>query len=359
MNRLLYLSYGTDRRYHLELTYSIHSAMQFLKSDPADIQIILLSDEQNVRHDLPVQKIIVDHQTIRDWQMGGSYNHAMQAYALHHVLELHAAPTILIDTDTYFKRHPSELFLKIGPGRSLLNRREGQLSQLREWPEYRLCIERLGGKINDIEVAENTEMYNGGVVGIHPADTDLLKKIKEAMFAVRQVSSVFTAVQLAASMVLTSETALSTCEEVVEHYWGGPRYYYHYQINRLYPEVMRREPITCSRDPLPPLRGIPDGPVLTRLFVKLRFLFRGKSPEYRFAFLAYACAISLRRSDPEMASVWAIAAVDALTWAAPERPEEGMSDFRLFSPPRIGAQTWLDPHARRKWLAYWLVDSEK
>lgn len=353
MNVLLYMNYGKDRRYHLELTYSVLSAWEFLKSDPADTRIVLISDEHNQRPDLPVEHVLMDQETIHEWQMNGTYNHAMQAYALHHVLALYGAPTVLIDSDTYFKRHPKELFARVGPGRSLMNRREGRLYELNEWTAFERCFERLEGRIDGMEATRDIVMYNAGIIGVHPSDIDLMTGVKAVMFAVRAQSDVFTAVQLAASMVLERKTQLSTCEDVVEHYWGGPRHYYQYQIKKMFPQIMQVKPIAMPSGPLPPLQEIPSGPFFQQLVARLKLLGRKVPPAYRFALVASFTAHSLRTKNPELANVWAVTAANILIWGLQSRPEGWAKDFHLFAPERVADQAWLEEDVRKKWLNYW------
>jgi hypothetical protein len=356
-NVIAYHSYGRNRRYHLELTYSVLSAVNFLKHQPADIRIVLVCDSHNQRPDLPVENLVISDKTMHEWQMNGTYNHAMQAYSPHHILELYQSPTVLVDSDTIFKKHPKFLFERIGPGRSLLNAREGLLCELPEWASLKDQISHVDGIVDGVQIVPETVMYNAGVIGLHPADIDAMSKIKSMTSAIRQVSDIFTAVQLAASIVLTRDTQVSTCEDVLEHYWGGPRAYYHYQINKMFPEILRNEPIPALSGTLPALQGLPKTPIVHRLAAAAMRLQRRAPPEYAFAYQAYHTANQLRNSDPELANVWALAGVDMLIWGMPFRTMSWVvKDFNLYEPSRIADQHWMRSEVRDRWLRYWHGD---
>lgn len=238
MKILLFQIYGDRRVYHLELTYSILSATRFLKADPAGIRLVLAVDAGNRRPDLPVEHLEMTPARLHEWQMGGSYNHAIQAYALHHAVRRYDAPVILIDSDTVIREHPRQLFDRIAPGRTLMHAREGRLGDSIEWPQWDALIRKSGGAVAGWPVSSDSVMYNAGVMGIHPQDAPLMEDVKAAMQSIRENSSMFTAVQLAASLVFGARTELSVCDDLVEHYWGGPRAYYHYQMQRMFPGVL-------------------------------------------------------------------------------------------------------------------------
>ncbi|MEF9605813.1 hypothetical protein O4J55_27195, partial [Paracoccus sp. PXZ] len=171
--------------------------------------------------------------------MNGRYKHAIQAYALHHAVRHFNAPTILIDSDTVFHSHPKQLFERLGPGKTLMHAREGILQDSPEWPEWEDLIRSTDGVLAGWPVSRNTTMHNAGVLGLHPQDAPLMEGVKAVMQEIRAQSSVFTAVQLAASVVFGAETELSNCDDLVEHYWNGPRAYYHHQMKHMFPDVLQ------------------------------------------------------------------------------------------------------------------------
>lgn len=357
MKIIFYTVYGTRRSYHLELTYSVLSAARFLKEEPDDLRLVLITDSDNQRPDLPVEHMIISLEDQRKWQLDGTYNHAIQVYALHHALRHFDAPTVLMDTDTIFKAHPKLLFDRIRPGIALTNAKEGRLCDSPEWPEWRDLIEQSAGQLAGWPVTPESVMHNGGILGLHPRDAHLLDEVKLVMGEIRDHSSVFTAVQLAASIVLGSKLELSTCEDLVEHYWDGPRAYYHYQINRMFPEVLKGQSIQALKSQLLPLERSLPGSLTARVAARLKRVQRKAGAEYGYAYMAYLSALSSRQKDPELANVWAGTALDMLVWGSRERFPQTPADFAFFAPDRLEAQTWMQSGLRKRWQDYWAAEN--
>ncbi|KRW96170.1 hypothetical protein [Paracoccus sp. MKU1] len=355
MKILLFQIYGNQRAYHLELTYSILSAMRFLRSDPAGIRVVLAADAENHRPDLPVDHLPILPDTLLEWQMNGRYKHAIQAYALHHAVRHFNAPTILIDSDTVFHSHPKQLFERIGPGKTLMHAREGILQDSPEWPEWENLIRSTDGVLAGWPVSRNTTMHNAGVLGLHPQDAPLMEGVKAVMQEIRAQSSVFTAVQLAASVVFGTETELSNCDDLVEHYWNGPRAYYHHQMKHMFPDVLQGGGVGGMDVPLMPLEKDPPSPLPNRIAARIKRMRRNGDSEYAYAYLAYLNALSLRDKDLDMANVWAVTALDMLCWGVSHQHRETAADFALFVPASLDRQNWMQPALRKRWHDYWTV----
>ncbi len=354
MKILLFQIYGQNRIYHLELTYSILSAARFLKDDAEGVRIVLAADADNQRPDLPVDHLLLTPEMLHDWQMGGTYNHAIQAYALHHAVTHFDAPVILIDSDTVVREHPARMFDRIAPGKALMNKREREISETPEWPQWQDLIAKSGGAVGGLPLGRETVMYNAGVLGIDPKDAPLMDDVKAVMHDIRNYSDVFTAVQLAASLVLGAKTDLSVCDDLVDHYWDGPRAYYHYQMNRMFPGVLDGGGIAQPDLPLAPLKNDIPATLSNRIAARIKRMRRAAEPGYAYAYLAYRSALSVRDADRELAHVWAVTALNMLRWGLEHpRPPSTVEDFRLFAPEQIEAQVWMKPDLRRQWRIYW------
>jgi hypothetical protein len=351
---LLFLIYGNQRIYHLELTYSILSAARFLKDTPGGLRIVLAADAHNQRPDLPVEHLLLSPEMVDDWQMGGTYNHAIKIHALHHALVHFDAPVILIDSDTVFRADPARMFDRIGPGKALFHKREGRLGDTLEVADWRDLVAGSGGVVGGFPLTLDSVMFNSGVLGVDPQDVHLMDKIKAVMQDMRAHSRVFTAEQMAASLVLGAQTELSACDDLVDHYWGGPRDYYHYQMGQMFPDVLAGGGITAPDQPLAPLVDDLRGRLDHRLAARIKRIQRRAEPSYGAAYTAYLSALSLGDTDPKLAQVWAITALSILRWGLSEKPPQAVAqDFTQFSPDRIDLQTWMRPDLRDRWRAYW------
>ncbi|MBL9050983.1 MAG: hypothetical protein JNK19_12815, partial [Tabrizicola sp.] len=199
MGAIVYLVYGDDERFHLELTFSMASALKFMKDDPAGIRIVLVCDEANARPDLGVEHIIISKDEIRSWQFEGQYNHAIKPHVVQHALHRLQEKVAFVDTDTFFIAHPKSMFDRIGKGRTLLCSEEATLAEdpEKKWIKTTETTSELLGRY---PISLSTRMNNSGVIGIDPADAALLVDVIGVMRELRSIDSVFTAEQLAATI---------------------------------------------------------------------------------------------------------------------------------------------------------------
>lgn len=356
MRVLLFLIYGEQRVYHLELTYSILSAWQYLKEDPADIRIVLASDARNQRPDLPVEPLLLSREMLTQWSMDGTYFHAMKLHVVRHALQHFNVPVAFIDTDTVFKAHPKQLFERIQTSQALMHACEGPLDQSAEWHEWEGVITACGGQIAGRPLAPHTMMHNAGVYGLMPEHAPLMETAVTILHDLRQHGSVFTAEQLASSMALGEALDLAECRDLMEHYWHGPRAYFHYQMGQMFPAVRGGGGILDVNMPLPLLQRQMHGKIAHKIAARLKRVQRGQSAEFEFAYRGYLSAIAHRHTDSELANVWALTALNTLTWgmgAAPPARADVQRDFTRFAPPQLDAQDWMTPDLRARWRAYW------
>lgn len=354
MKTLLYQIYGTQSVYHLELTYSVLSAAQFLKDGADDVRICLLAGPGNARPDLPVETISVSDETLNRWQLGGSYNHAIQALALRDALNQFDAPVVLIDSDTVFHKHPKHIFDRIEPGRTVMHTREGTLRDGFEWADWDRIIRQTDGRLAGIDMSPESVMYNAGVLGVHPKDIGAVDDAITLMQGVRDISDVFTAVQLATSLAFAARTELSVCDDVVEHYWAGPRAYYQYQMKQMFNGTTGADRDLSKDTALAPLSDQLTGKLSHRLQARLKNLRAGNDSRYVYAVTAYLSALDRCDDDPDLANVWATTALNILQWGLREHAEQvRIADFKQFAPDLINEHGWMQPALRQKWADYW------
>lgn len=353
MKTLLFLIYGTGREYHLELTYSILSAARFLKDDPADVQIVLACDARNQRPDLPVENLVIDDETLAEWQMHGAYYHAAKPNVLLHAVKHYDAPTILVDSDTIIHAHPKLLFDRVAPGKTLMHENEGPLEYMLNWADWKALIDKSGGEVAGRPITPASVMMNSGALGLDPQDVHLMDDFIAVMHAIREHSDVFTAEQLAASLVFCSETEVATCPDIIEHYWEGPRAYYRYQMARLFPKVLEGGGIDDKDFVIPSLEKEPPAGFADKIAARLKRMQRGNDGGYGHAYLAYRSAMSCQQSDPELANVWASTALAMLSWGVAGQRPETQQDFTAFRSTNLHALGWMTPELQKQWQQYW------
>ena len=350
MGVLVYLVYGDDERFHLELTFSIASARKFMKDDPAGIRFALVCDEKNARHDLDLEHIFISAEDIRAWQFDGQYNHAIKPHVVRHALGTCQDKVAFVDTDTFFLAHPRSMFDRIGKARTLLCSDEATLADDADnsWAKTTETVTELLGRY---PISLQTRMNNSGVIGIDPADAGLLDDVIGVMRELREIDKVFSAEQLAATMVFQTHTSVSFCTDEVDHYTARTCGYYQYQFKKSYPIRDRaafQKLIETDFDWKlePPIK------LKWRILARLMMLRRGGDGAYASAYQSYLHAFD-EPDDPELANVYSEQALDMLIYGCRTRYPFTVKDMARLSPTQLGNVQWLDRRNRTRWSDYW------
>ncbi|MDP3262595.1 MAG: hypothetical protein U1E06_05110 [Tabrizicola sp.] len=364
---LLYLLYGTDDRYHSELTFSVASALHHLAHKQSELRIVLVTDQGNQRPDLGVEHILITEEQIFRWQLDGRYNHALKPFVVQHALTLLKEKLAFVDTDTFFLKDPRLLFERVGPGRTALFCDEGALGDGRPGrpalfsdevalgedmqDSWANTVKALPDGVCGYDLSLNTRMNNSGIIGIDPADADLLDDVIAVMSALRAVDPVFTAEQLAATIVFREKTMVSFCSDVVDHYLGRSSGYYHYQFQKRYP---KRDALAFQKlvENLPDIQLSPHLGIKSRVLGRFKTIQRGGNATYGHAYSHYAQAFDTY-DDQALANVYSETALDLLAFGCRKRFDFTQKDFARFAPNNIGAVDWLSPRSRKRWSLYW------
>jgi hypothetical protein len=340
MKTLVYLTYGNKPEYQLELTYSVLSVVHFMREDPEDIQIALITTAENRRDDLPVKHIIIDETQLLHWTLDGKYSHAAKYFALVRAMDEYRGIVALVDTDTFFMAHPRHLFDRIGPGKSVMCDQELPLAH---HSYYAGLLEKTKDGVAGYTVNGASAMRNSGVLGVDWSLRSVMEEVLELMSALHAIEPIHNVEQFAFSSVLERHTTVSVCPDLIRHYWGYDRRFVHVEVAKLFP-MYSREMFERRVGEFRHL-GMPEKPFLDRLRARLLRLFRGNNKQYSFAYLQYLCALSCR--DAVVADAWANSALDAIVspavvWEAGELRHMAR-DFRLFRAERLASHPWLRP----------------
>jgi hypothetical protein len=220
MNHLIYLSYG-DGPHVDELRFSVQSALSF--DGRRDLDITILTDDPSRFADISVSKEQVSAELLREWQGNHGYHYRRKIAAARHALVTLGGKIALIDTDTYFRKHPRQLFDRIGPGASLLHRQEVHLDRCEasHLADHlmKVRLSKLDGSLWDIDA--NTPMWNSGVIGLEDSSLPWVDEALHLTDQLCQAVSLRTIEQFALGAVLSRSTRLGECDEIVYHYYEG------------------------------------------------------------------------------------------------------------------------------------------
>lgn len=353
MRILAYLFYGNKTEYEWELLFSVYSALRQMRSHPQDVKICVISDRPSL--DLPIDHLTFSPAEFTAWTTSphGVYNHRIKVHALMKVLDHYQSPVALVDTDTYFTDHPAKLFDRISPQKTVMNFEYPPVGEDDLWVPMMEHI-RDGIEISGVNISPTSKMFNSGVIGVDPSHRELLERSLAVIDDLYGRSPIFNIEQFAVGVTLHQFTQLSTCEDLLEHYYGPSRSFIHLQISRVFQTFTAASLERQLNHPEPIQVGYPAKALPDKIIARILGLARRWQQDYRFAYLAYRSAFFYAPQDADYANVWATTALQTLQFAGNTRTLNGVQrDFRRFGEGAIESLAWLEPQVKHKWLQFW------
>lgn len=210
--------------YKEEITYSLHSVYKFLPPERADYRFTIYSSTPRDFDGLRVNVVQFDPGQLDEWAGPHKFQWRIKLKTLEHALMKFGEPVVLLDGDTYFQKSPDKLFERISPGNTVLHIREGIVSDLEDQCHRDLTRALASSVISDpltnTRILPALEMWNAGVVGVHPADLHVLRSAIELTDRLLAEAHIVTTEQFALSYCLARQTKLRACHDIVFHYWN-------------------------------------------------------------------------------------------------------------------------------------------
>ncbi len=219
-NRLLYVAH-TSPAVREQALYSILSAL----AHRGDLEVAI-----HVYTDLPgafegvagrVELTPVSADLVARWALPAGYRHRVKPAAMRDLASRHPDDKLLFaDADTFFTGPLSTLFGRIGPRAAVMHEREYNVarSDLAVMHRFRRRMARATFRGAPAELG--WDMWNSGVVGLHPALFPLIDDWLAYLDEVFPQAKRWVLEQYAlASLLQRGGVAIAEAADVVVHYW--------------------------------------------------------------------------------------------------------------------------------------------
>ncbi|MDZ3994096.1 hypothetical protein [Pseudomonas sp. Teo4] len=215
--QLVYLAFG-PATYHQEACFSIASALTRLgETSGATLDIQVYTDNPEPYGNLPATVHVLDEATRKAWNQPHGYHFRSKHVVLRQVLEQHPL-AVLIDTDTFFRTSPLQLFERVKPGQLLCNAIGAPYGANRQTVLYkglRTTLQQRG--LAD----DQMPMVNSGVIGLTQADAQVLERSIAMMDEFYPlVPTAYTLEEFCLATAAYRTLALAECTDVIHHYWS-------------------------------------------------------------------------------------------------------------------------------------------
>lgn len=311
-NQLIYIAFG-DETYQTEAFFSIASAIaRNLDTPEFAFDINVYTDNPEFYKNLPVQV----HPINKDWYGEINYHFRLKPAVVYENADKYKK-TILIDTDTFFKKSPKYLFDKITEKNLLCNSKHpGIENSLDTKVKEVISRENL--------LKENFIYLNSGVIGIYKDSKHILKKtIKIIDKLYPELSFYYTLEELSLALSVSLENIETVdCIEDIHHYWSRKA------IFRKKAETWyikhKGTPISnhALSDTLKVTDKIPKPPVFARLINKTLALSVQKKYRHFLIELFNATHNYDNEFDKAASTVWIVKSVENLKERSPNTSEE-------------------------------------
>lgn len=214
--QLVYFVYGEDKAYFHEAKFSVVSALRNQKTAGIP-RILILTDNPDEFSGWPVDVVLTDQKTLRDWRGSEGYIHRQKACAIKYANQ-YADHSVFIDTDTVFVRPAASLFELLEASSWVVDEVEATWADWKNVPLYDLAA---GYLRQHYEIGDELRLVNSGVLGVrdeHESFADRTIELIDEIIAL--APNVYVIEQFAASLAGHRLGPPAETRQIVTHYFS-------------------------------------------------------------------------------------------------------------------------------------------
>lgn len=221
---LIYIVFGQNFNNHLQANFSI---LSFLSGKNSADKIYVMTDDDKYYKDVVnqgVEIILVTQEQLQIWQEPHGFFWRIKIKAIQYVIEKYPDKNWLyLDADTFLVNDFDEVRSKLDRGESVMHLDEGKLSELNSKTEKLMWQQSKGKKFAGYDITEDLSMWNAGAIGIPSKNaTSLITNILQLCDEMCEAGITRRLIeQFAFSVILSKTTKISSCDDVIVHYWAN------------------------------------------------------------------------------------------------------------------------------------------
>lgn len=229
-NLILYHANGV--RYINQAWYSIASLINIYRGKvPDSINVMVYTDDVSAFDSIKavfknIDCILLTKEKSLEWAGPANYIFRFKPKLVEDALNRHKgnASALYVDTDTAFVKKVDGLFKDLADGNLILHNKEWILSHgMKQWGLVVISEPRSVRMINgqDIDINDETYMWNAGAVGISGEDSSLVKEVLNLLDILISDGPHYLSEQLTWSVMFSKKGNLQDAKSQIYHYWDN------------------------------------------------------------------------------------------------------------------------------------------
>lgn len=229
-NLILYQANGV--RYINQAWYSIASLINVYKGKvPEDIHVMVYTDDVKAFDGIKsvfrnMECVLLTKEQSTQWAGPDNYIFRFKPKLVEDALNRYSgnANALYLDTDTAFIKKVDGLFKSLSSGNLILHTKEWILSHgMQQWGLVVIAEPRSVRMINgqDINITDETYMWNAGAVGISGKQSVLVKEVLNLLDILIADGPHYLSEQLTWSVMFSQRGKLQDAKKQIYHYWDN------------------------------------------------------------------------------------------------------------------------------------------
>lgn len=218
------ICYGNQLGYYHGAKYQILRGYHWLKSQP----ICVVTDRPELFEGYPVNVLALDQKQVYDWTLEGQNHFGIKLRALQLAIDSapsHVNKSILLDTDMFWVRDPSQIEQLINGGSCALYQDEGYIKGSKN-ASIRRYEEGLGARrfVSDIwryELSAESKMWGSAIIGINHSNGYLLEEAFDLFELLSSNVNAHTVEQFALSETLRAHDIKPIAAKHLVDHWSS------------------------------------------------------------------------------------------------------------------------------------------
>ena len=224
MNYFVIQCYGKERILR-EAKFCVLSLLKFIKDD-ANYSIVLYTDNNAFFDDIKDHVVFEPMlpEMVQQWKGEHNFVHRVKVMMLLDFVSKYEGKFLYLDSDTWFKKSPQQLFETIDGDNALLHLPEAQLKSnanpiIKKMHRFVKANTFTLDNGEEVKIPAEYFMWNAGVIGLPTQTKPVIEKVLELTDKMLLAYQKHVMEQLAFSYFLQKEFTPHRCDDVIEHYW--------------------------------------------------------------------------------------------------------------------------------------------